>query len=81
MDIVMGWLHKVDFLAVVAASMSFLLGLAVIKAQLGKAVAVIGDLADLLSEIKKSMADGKLDKPEIEAILAEGQELLAEFKK
>ena len=81
MEIVLGWLSKIDVTAVVASAVTFLIGWGVVKIQMGKAIAVIGDLADLLSEIKKSLADGKLDKAEIEAILKEGNELIAEFKK
>ena len=76
-----GLLGKIDVTAVVAASVSFLVGLAVIKPKLSKAVAVIGDLAELLAEINKSMADGKLTKEETESIMREAQELIAEFKK
>ncbi len=81
MDIVMGWLSKIDVTAVIASGVTFLLGWAVVKVQLNKALAVLGDLEDVLSAINKATADGKLDKAEIELILAEGQELLAEFKK
>ena len=81
MDVVMGWLSKINWLAISASAASFILGLSFIKAKLGKAVAVIGDLADLISELKKSLEDGKLTKEEAESILKEANELIAEFKK
>jgi hypothetical protein len=81
MDIVMGWLSKIDVTAVVAAVVSFLLGLAFIKPKLGKAISIIGDLADLLSEMKKSLEDGKLTSEEANSIIKEANELIAEFKK
>lgn len=65
----------------VAAGLSFLLGLEIIKAKLGKAVIVIGDLADLLSEIKASLADGKVDVNELNEIVKDGEQLLADWKK
>ena len=80
MDI-LGLLGKIDFMAVIAAAVSFFVGLAVIKPKLSKAMAVIGDLAELLAEINRSMADGKLTKEETESIMKEAQELIAEFKK
>jgi hypothetical protein len=78
---VMALLGKIDLTAVVAASLSFLVGLAVIKPRLAKAVKVIGDISELLAEINRSLVDGKLSKEEVEAIMREGQELIAEFKK
>ncbi len=81
MEMIMNLLGKIDVTAIVASAVTFILGIALVKAKLGKAISVIGDLADLLSEIKKSMQDGKLDKAELESILKEGNELIAEFKK
>lgn len=74
-------LQKVDLNAVIAAAVSFVIGWGVIKPKLSKAVAVIGDLAELLAEIKKALADGKLDKSEMEEIIKDGEALIAEFKK
>lgn len=81
MDIVMGWLSNIDWTTVVAAAVSFIIGLGVIKPKLSKAVAIIGDLADLLSEMKKSLEDGKLTTEEANSIIKEANELIAEFKK
>jgi uncharacterized protein YgfB (UPF0149 family) len=81
MDIVMGWLSKIDVTTIVASAVTFLLGWAMVKVQLNKAISIMGELADLLYEIKKSTADGKLDKTEVDTILKEAQELIAEFKK
>ena len=80
MDII-GLLGKLDLTAIVAAAVSFFVGLAVIKPRVSKAVSVIGDLADLLSVLKSSLADGKLSKEEVESIIKEGEELIANFKK
>lgn len=80
MDI-MGMLGKIDVTAVIAAAVSFIAALAFVKPKLDKAMAVIGELADLLSEIHKASADGKYNPEEIQAIAKEGEELLAEFKK
>lgn len=81
MEMVMGWLSKVDWMTVGAAAGTFILGIGIIKSKLGKAVGVIGELADLLSEIKKGLADGKLEKTELEAIVVQADELLKEWKK
>lgn len=81
MDMVMGWLSKLDFTAIIASVVTFLAGITIVKIQLGKALKVIGDVAELLGAISKSLDDGKLDKAEIEAIVKEGQELIADFKK
>jgi hypothetical protein len=81
MDQIMGWLSKVDLTTVVAAAVTFLIGLAVVKPKLSKAMSVIGDLADLLSVLKASLSDGKLTSDEVKAIITEGEELIAEFKK
>lgn len=81
MDIVMGWLSKIDFVAVGSAAVTFILGLAMIKPRLAKAVAVIGDVADLLSCLKSALADGKVDTEEMKSIIKEAEELIAEFKK
>lgn len=81
MDVVMGWLSKIDWVSVSAAIVSFLLGLAIIKPKLGKAVAIIGELADLIAELKKSLEDGKLTKEEAQSIINEANQLIAEFKK
>jgi hypothetical protein len=80
MDIA-GLLGKIDVVSIIAAVVSFSLGFAVIKPKLSKALSVIGNLADLLSVLKGSLADGKLDKAEVESIIKEGEELIAEFKK
>ena len=81
MEMVMGWVSKVDWMAVGAAAGTFILGIGIIKAKLGKALTIIGDLADLLSEIKKGLADNKLTKEELERIVVEADELLADWKK
>ena len=81
MDIVMGWLSKIDVTTVVTSAVTFLLGWGIVKVQMNKILGVMGELADLLSEIKKATADGKLDKAEVDAIIKEGQELIAEVKK
>lgn len=65
---------------VIAPVVTFFLGLALIKPRLSKAVTVIGDIADLLSCVKSALADEKLDKAEVEEIIKEAQELIAEFK-
>lgn len=66
---------------VIAAVVSFIVGLSVIKPKLSKAVAVIGEIAELLAEIKKASADGAYTAEEIQAIAKEGEDLIKEFKK
>lgn len=81
MDIVMGWLSKIDYSTVIASSLTFIAGIAIVKVQLGKAMDVLGEVADLLSEIHKAGEDGKFSPDEIKAIAKEGQDLIALFKK
>jgi uncharacterized protein YgfB (UPF0149 family) len=80
MDI-MGLLGKLDYTAIIASVVTFIAGLAIVKVQLKKSLAVIGEVADLLSVIKGSLADDKLDAEEVKMIVTEAQELIAEFKK
>lgn len=81
MDIIMEWIQKIDFITVIASALTFVAGWAVVKVKLAKATEIIGELADLLSEIHKASADGKYSPEEIKAIAKEGEELIAEFKK
>ena len=74
-------LQKLDITAIVAAVISFVLGLGFIKTKLSKAMAVLTELADLISTLNKGLEDGKLTKDEIQEIVVEANELLMEFKK
>jgi hypothetical protein len=78
---IMALLGKIDLTAVVASALTFVAGWAVVKVKLSKAVAVIGELADLLAEIKKASEDGKYSAEEIKSIAKEGEEVIASFKK
>ena len=80
MEWIQGLLSKIDVTTVVASALTFLAGLAIVKAKLGKALAVIGELADLLSEIKKASADEKYSPEEIKSIAKEGEDIIALFK-
>lgn len=81
MDIVLGFLSKLDWMTYLAAGISFIAGLAVIAPKLMKAVSIIGKVSELLGEISKSLSDGKLDKSELEDIVKDAQSLISEFKK
>ena len=82
MDSIVQWVvGHMNPLTLVAAGLSFLLGLSIVKAKLAKAVTLIGDVADLLSALKASLADGKIDATEINDIVAHGEQLLADWKK
>lgn len=81
MEILMGWIHKVDFTAVIASVVTFVAGLAVIKPRLTKALELIGDLSVVLADIKKAGEDGKFSTEEIKQIASDGEHLISEFKK
>ena len=81
MDVVMGWLSKIDWAAISAAVISFVIGLGIIKPKLNKAMEILGDVAVLLADIKKGSEDGKYTAEEIKQIAADGEHLIAEFKK
>jgi hypothetical protein len=80
MEQIMVWIKQIDVSTLIASLVTFVLGISVVRPKLIKALAIIGDLADLLSVMKSSLADGKLDKIEIESIIKESEELIAEFK-
>jgi len=80
MDI-LGLLGKIDLTAVVASSLTFLAGWAIVKVKLSAAMNVIGELSELLAEIHKASADGKYSADENKSIAKEGRDIIALFKK
>lgn len=80
MEQILGLLKQLDWMTITAAVVSFVLGLAIFKGKLETAKHVIADVSELVADLSRALADGKVDATEINEIVADAKGVLEAFK-
>ena len=82
MQTIIQWvLAHVNPMTLVAAALSFLVGLSYLKSKLDKSAALAVKLADLLEDYAKFIADHKIDSVEAQELWKDIQDIVTEIKK